>query len=261
VAANIEALAEMAEKGGYTKWSDKFRQDAALFREAGGPDRFAQEPQTQQVETQYKTSETPIVVEKTTDTLTQELEISVANYQDMGFHKHRALNVCKGKLKDMIMDLIKPQPESFKGRFDIPVIVFGHIPVEDQAKLAGVHYGLEGLYVRDWEGDPRGYRTPAEVYMTWMQDGRQNLKRNVKKVRSTFDPAERGATVYDGIGLYIARPNILTDHYVDLPGTSVGIGIAASLELWNGRPQLGYYLAFLSANPGFGSASCGRNKP
>jgi hypothetical protein len=259
MAASMERLAELAEKGGYSNWAAKWRQDAALFREAGGPERFAQEPQTQQVETQYKKSETPIVVEKTTETLTQELERIAAKYQDMEFHKHRTLNVSKGKLKDKIMELVNPQPECFKGRFDIPVIVFGQIPAEVQAKLAGVKYYLKGLNVRDWEEDPRGYITPERAYMTWMQPGRKNLLRSIERVRSTLDPDERGATIYDGIGLYIARPNILTDHYVDLPGTSVGSDRAANLGLRGGGPRLSDGFTG-NAAPGFGSATCGRNK-
>jgi hypothetical protein len=177
----------------------------------------------------------------------------------MEFHKHSTLRVSAGRLKDMIMDLVNPQPESFKGRFDMPVIVFGQIPAEDQAKLAGVKYYLKGLNVRDWEEDPRGYRTPKGAYMTWMHDGRKNLLRSVEIVRSTLDTDERGATIYDGIGLYIARPNILTDHYVVLPGTSVGSDRAADLGLRDVGPRLGVGFTG-NAAPGFGSASCGRNK-
>jgi hypothetical protein len=204
--------------------------------------------------------ETPIVVENTTEILTQEVERIATKYQEMEFHKHKTLNVSKERLKDMIMELVSPQPESFKGRFDIPVIVFGQIPAEDQAKLGGINYllKLKGLNVRDWEEDPRGYRTLKGVYMTWMQNGKKNLLRSVEKVRNTLALDERGATVHDGIGLYIAHPNILRDHYVNLPGTSVRSDGAASLEWWP-RPELsGHFVG--EVGPGIGSATCGRNK-
>jgi hypothetical protein len=191
----------------------------------------------------------------------KELERIAKNYQEMEFHKHSTLRVSAGRLKDMIMELSAPQPERFKGRFDIPVIVFGQIPVEDQAKLGGLNYGLKGLIVRDWEEDPRGYRTPKGTYITWMQDGGKNFNRSVEKVRYTLAPDERGATVYDGIGLYIARPNILTGHYVDLPGTSAGSDDAACLGSSVTGPRLDYHFAGAAAAPWFGSASCGRNKP
>lgn len=68
MAATIEALAELAAKGGYKNWEAKFRTDAALFREAGGPEIFdAKQPAeigpTPAPEPQYRTK-TP---EKTLD--------------------------------------------------------------------------------------------------------------------------------------------------------------------------------------------------
>lgn len=192
--------------------------------------------------------------------LTQELERIATTYQEMEFHKHSMLQVSKGTLKDMIMDLSAPQPERFKGRFDIPVVTFGQIPAADQASLAGINYHLKGYNACDWEEDPREYRTPKRVHMAWMQDGWENLNKSVETVRSTFALDERGGTEYNGIGLYVARPNILKDHRVDLPGTSVGPSRAAYLELKDGKPRLLCYYFALDGHPMFGSATCGRNK-
>ena len=88
-------------------------------------------------------------------------------------------------------------------------------------------------------------------------DGTVNLKKSVEAVRKKFVQDERGATIYDGIALFVARPDILNDHYVDLSGTQVGSDDAPSLDLWSGGPGLHYY-GVDSANPRFGSASCGR---
>jgi hypothetical protein len=46
MAANAERLAELAEKGGYKNWAAKWRRDAELFREAGGPEFFDVEQPT-----------------------------------------------------------------------------------------------------------------------------------------------------------------------------------------------------------------------
>lgn len=194
----------------------------------------------------------------TSEKLTQEVEKIAIKYQLLEFHKHKNLQIPTGRLKDMIMGLVAPQPENFRGRFDIPVIAFGQIPAEDQAVRADINYILKGLTVRDWEGDPRGYSTPNGAYLTWMQDGRKNLRRNADEVRYTLDPDERGSTEHDGIGLYIARPNTLTNHYIGLPGTSVEFESSAALELRNGWPRFDFYLTY-SRDPGFGSATCGRN--
>lgn len=184
-----------------------------------------------------------------------EIERQAGKYLELGFHKK--LRTSPGRFKDGILDLVVPQPETFVGRFDIPVVTFGQIPVKDQAKMAGIEYYLDGLSVRDWEQDPRGYRTPEGAYLTWMQDGTINLNKKPTAVRDALATDERGATIQDGIGLYIVRPEVLKNHFIDLPGTVVGSDGVAGLDLWDGRPELGGFLAD-DAYPVWGSASSGR---
>lgn len=148
------------------------------------------------------------------------------------------------------------QPEQFKERFDIPVVVETRIPVIRQSKLAGVNYFLKGLEVKDWKKDPRKYKTPDDPYTTWMQDGKKNLNITVKNVRNYFAKDERGATEFDGIALYITHPEIIKDHGIDLPGTLVGSDRAPYLRLWDGGAELRCSHVDL-ADPDFGSASCG----
>ncbi len=200
---------------------------------------------------------TPVIkIEKfSPEALDAEIERQVRRYQELGFHKR--LKMSAGRFKDSVMGLVVPQPEAFRGRFDIPVVAFGQIPAKDQARLVGIDYWLEGLKVSDWEKDPQGYKTPEMSYLTWMQDGRVNLKRAPLDVRNSFATDERGATQYDGIGLYVARPQVLQDHYIDLPGTDVESGSVALLNLLGGGPELRSDLAD-SAAPNWGSASCGR---
>ncbi len=149
------------------------------------------------------------------------------------------------------------QPVAYKNRFDIPLLVERRIPVARQCELAGVTYFLGGLNVRDWSEDPQGYKTPEKPYVTWVQDGSANLDRSVENVRSRFVEDERGGTEFDGIALYIAHPEILENHYTDLPGTSVGPGGTPWVGLWDGEPKLDYDWVGAAA-PGFGSVSCGR---
>ncbi len=191
----------------------------------------------------------------TPQALEAEIERQANRYQELGFHKR--LRMSAGRFKDQVMGLVVLQPEAFRERFDIPVVAFGQIPAEDQARLTGIDYWLEGLKVSDWEKDPQGYKTPEMSYLTWMQDGRVNLKRAPSDVRNSFAHDERGATQYDGIGLYVARPQVLQDHNIDLPGTSVGSGVVAILRLDGGSPRLDSGLA-VNALPYWGSASCGR---
>lgn len=203
------------------------------------------------------TTETPRIVEPLTLEAHQvEIERQALRYSELEFHKHKKLRMSKGKFKDAIMSLVISQPESFVGRFDIPSIAFGQIPSKDQCELAGVDSYLDGLEVSDWQEDPGGFRTPDKIYMNWMYDGGKNLKTAVSTVRANLLKDTRGATYYDGIGLYVARPEILKDHYIDLPGTSVGSD-APDLSLLRGRPGLHCHWVG-NAFDRFGSALCGR---
>ena len=107
----------------------------------------------------------------TPELLEAEVERQAGRYKDLEFHKHKSLRISAGKFKDQIMSLTYEQPEAFRARSDIPVIVFGQVSPEDQARLAGLDYYLGGLDISDWEHDSQGYKTPVTSYMTWMQDG------------------------------------------------------------------------------------------
>lgn len=172
----------------------------------------------------------------------------------LGFH--RELGLSEEKYLSSLPKF-ESQPGAFRGRFNIPVLVERRIAPQCQAKLAGLDYYLENLAVFDWKDDSKGYKTPDTPHATWMQDGKKNLKEDVSTVRENFASDERGATVYDGIALFIAHPEILKDHGIDLPGTSVESDRAPFLYQWYGGPKLscdpiGY------SHPGVGSASCGR---
>lgn|SRR3989344_5454258 len=193
----------------------------------------------------------------TSELLEAEVERQAGRYKELEFHRHKNLRISADKLKDQIMSLVYEQPEVFRGRFDNPQVVFGQISPEDQARLAGLDYHLGRLNISDWEHDSQGYITPETSYMTWMQDGTVNLKKSVETARNALVQDERGATIHDGIALYIVNPDVLKDHFIDLPGTRVELGHAPCLRLWRGGPGLDYY-GVGGADPRFGSASCGR---
>lgn len=81
--------------------------------------------------------------------LEAEIERQAERYLDLGFHNHKEIKMNGGKFKDLIMGLVVPQPENFKGRLDAPVAVFGQIPPEDQCRLAGIEYLLKGYNAHD----------------------------------------------------------------------------------------------------------------
>lgn len=193
----------------------------------------------------------------TLEALHAEMERQAQRYLELEFHKHKKVRLSAGKFRDAVMSLDVQRPERFVGRFDIPTVAFGQIPAKDQCERAGINYYLQGLVVSDWQDDPGGWRTPNKIYMNWMDDGGENLKMAVSTVRANLAKDARGATEYDGIGLYVAQPEILKDHCIDLPGTSVGSYDAPGLKLLGGRSRLFYYRVG-NGDGRFGSALCGR---
>ncbi len=150
------------------------------------------------------------------------------------------------------------QPETYKGRFDIPTLVPTPVPekgltARKMFELAGIkpYYDVDGM-TKDWEKHPSGFVTPKAPYSTWLHDGTPNLNRKPEDVRSELPADARGGTLLDGLGLYLKDPKILEDHSLDLPGSQVGSGSAPFLYLWYGGPEL-LHAWVDDPDPGFGS--------
>lgn len=151
-----------------------------------------------------------------------------------------------------------PQPENFRDRFDIPVIVETRIPLPKMLELVGITCYFNSEEIKVW---PKGnFVTPEQPYIVWLNDGSTYLGRSVKEVRKGLAPDERGGTVFDGIALYLQKPEILEHYSLDFPGSQVGSGDAPYLNLWSGgRPGLSWGSGWVDlAIPNVGPVSCGR---
>lgn len=138
-----------------------------------------------------------------------EIERLAGRYQELGFPKNKKISMANGVFKDSLMKLVNSQPENFRGRFDTPIIGFGQIPIQDQCKLVGIDYLMNGLSVRDWPSDPQSYKTPNGFYMTWTDEGARSMNRKVEDVRKELTDDSRGGTEFDSVGLYVAKPQVL----------------------------------------------------
>lgn len=181
-------------------------------------------------------------------------------YIELGFH--RMLEVSEDEYLTSLPRL-GAQPRRFAGRFDVPVIVERRINPFIQARMAGLSYDDFYLGPEDWEGDPKSYKTPDVPYVTWMQLGRKNISKSIEAVRKNLAPDERGATIHDGIALFITRLSLLKEdsvsYFIDLPGTSSGrmdLSLVRYIRRNQGIPRikLGYFSGRLNG----GSATCGR---
>jgi hypothetical protein len=178
----------------------------------------------------------------------------------LGFHKELGLK--EREYRDSL-PMFTHQPEEFRGKFDYPVLVETRIPLERQCALAGIsqqlsEWSTNHLEFCDWSVG--GYLTPSEPYVTWMHDGSRNLKLTVREVRKRLVANERGATVLEGVSLFLAHPHIWQYHHVDLPGTAVK-GFLMEAAPFLESTETCIKLAFApidSPTSRHGSATCGR---
>lgn len=149
----------------------------------------------------------------------------------------------------------EPQPERFKGRFDIPVIVETRLPLKEMLEKAGIVVYFDTNGVKDW--DKKRFETPKTSYTAWLQDGRRNLNKSVEDIRRNLKSDERGGIPYDGISLYLRDPNILEHHLLDFPGSRVDSVRAPYLVRWGGQPGLSHSFVGRAA-PNGGSVVAGK---
>ncbi|QQG43257.1 MAG: hypothetical protein HYW45_03580 [Candidatus Daviesbacteria bacterium] len=170
-----------------------------------------------------------------------------------------------GQSREQYIDYLpkfEPQPESYRYRFYIPAIVQvpqGKLTLVRMLDILGVtNYLLNLRDIKDWQKDPQKFKTPNKPYTTYLHDGLINLGRTPRDVRSSLVYGERGGTVFDGLALLAQDPDILKNHYLDLPGSQYGSGGVPFLGGWGARPGLRYFRDD-SVGPKGGSVVAGRN--
>lgn len=232
--SKIEGLAEQFDRNNFPEVAGLLKTTAQKARELGAPESFSENGKR-----------------------AEELDLEVE-------WQNQATNLASlfaGELgltqEEYITSLPKfePQPDNWKGRFDIPVIVETRVPLKRMVKLAGIFADFGVASIQDWQEGKS--KTPKAPYATWLNDGISNLNKSVDTVRKSLKSDERGATVYDGVALYLKNPEILGNHYLDLPGSRVGSGRAPFLLRWGGQPRLRRSLVG-DANPRYGSLVAGK---
>jgi len=148
--------------------------------------------------------------------LTTEWQRQANSFIELGFHTE--LNLTK---KEYFKSLPKfeAQPEEYRGRLDIPVIVETRIPLERMFILLDIYdHFSRADSVKNWEKDE--FETPKTPYTTWLKKLNDYLDVSANAVRKTLKPDERGGNFLDGIAFYLSNP-YYKDHYfyLGLPGS------------------------------------------
>ncbi len=217
MAANIERLAEEFEKS-YPEVAALLRADAQVARKLDVPETFSN-------------GVVPV-------------EVPQNEWERQAYNLANRFAAELGQSRDQYMaglPKFTDQPEAYKGRFDAELLV--QVPTQKLTlarilEIAGVTNYLDLGKVKNWDKDPQKFKTPENIYIAWLHDGSRNKKRSVRDVRASLLADERGGTVYEGLALFIQNPDILKDHYLDLPGSQFGSDYAPSLNDWHGEPKL-----------------------
>lgn len=153
------------------------------------------------------------------------------------------------------------QPEGYRGRFDSPMIVQvpqGNLTLVRMLEIQGVtNYLSYPRELKDWQRDSQKFTTPKRPYATWLHDGSRNLNKAPRDVRKALSADERAGTVVDGLAILAQNPDILKNHYLDLPGYQYESDDVPYLVVWCSGPGLDYYWDD-SADPRCGSVVAGR---
>jgi hypothetical protein len=125
--------------------------------------------------------------------------------------------------------------------------------------FAGLRYSLKDCTFKEFY--PKKART-SPIYWMRCQDGRENRGKSIKTCRVEFVKKELALTAQEGIALYVQKPEVIKDHFVNLLGSKRGGGSGievACLGPWGGpsgvQPGL-YFRCHLDKNARFGSGSC-----
>ncbi len=152
-----------------------------------------------------------------------------------------------GMTKEAFTKLI-PIPEDKEGA--LLVVPANIISIDKQMKLIG---GRNNLNLNSLKDTVLTHDTPYWIY--GVENGKKMLGKSPDTCVQDFAKQRRGLTAVEGSNLIAQYPDVLKDHYIDLPGSRSGADRVPCLFLYFGRPRLCCNLSGY-ANSNYGSASC-----
>lgn len=170
------------------------------------------------------------------------------NFLDLGFHIEAGFpDTAEGKQAFLdCLPKFEPQPQEYKGRFDIPLIVIGKkIPWERQAQRAVISISdyLRERIAQTVEWEDNQSKTPDVIaYAGWFNSWGQRFTEKISPfdARGHLKQDEVGGGLNEGIAMQVHYPEFARDNkYFDLIGYNVGSGYVPYLRDWYGRPRLG----------------------
>jgi hypothetical protein len=122
----------------------------------------------------------------------------------LGFHKLLGLSK-----EEYLQSLPKftPQPEEYKGRFDLQVLVEPRIPLKDQQKRADIGSSISSITeMREPVKDI--VQTLNAPYVIWSHDASRYRSQSAAEAEKKFDVDEVGGTLTEVTALFLQHPEV-----------------------------------------------------
>ncbi len=182
--------------------------------------------------------------------LDAERERQVRCHVGAGYHDHVGLGV------DEYVTSIPPlhrQPERYRGRFDLPVLVDGRLPWEKAAPLAGINISAHS---RTFGYEPSDTSAVArtQAYWAWFSGWGQRFADPIApaEARAALAPDEVAGNVAELVAMHLAHPDlvargrwweaigsVMPRAHIDGLSNAVPAVRVAGLMWWRARPEIG----------------------
>lgn len=164
------------------------------------------------------------------DFLLNQRDLQLARFLELGFHN--ILGIEKGKYKDCFPQFAVP-PESYKGRFDIPLLVESRIALQRQHQAAGI---VE--YINTNRISNVTY-VPAVSYAINTHDAQRYRPYSVEDALTYFASDEVVSPYIEVLALHLQHPEIFEDHGIDAAGSRSEDVRVPYLFVFLGKPGVG----------------------
>lgn len=140
--------------------------------------------------------------------LEQEVARQVDRYIELGFHKevYPEVNEVDAQARyraDFTLPEETTPPESYKGRFDVPLLVEPRIPLSVQHRRSKTPIG-ERVKTENIQNLTE---SPSSPYLVWTHDGKRYSKFSVEQAMNSFADDEVGSPQIELTALYLQHPD------------------------------------------------------
>ncbi len=190
--------------------------------------------------------ETPAVVD-----LERVVSRQIGRYVDLNFHSELGMSEA-----DYRQSLALPkgtlQPETYRDRFDVLLVVETRIALARQHKLANITE-----YISRTDKIVNIDEVPDYPYAIWTHDGQVYRPVTVKQARNEFLNDEVGSLQREVTALYFQYQEYFRDRGIDAAGSRYGDGLVPNLSTYLGLPRV-FALKADSAYQSWGAGSRGK---